>query len=138
MILLELCYNKPDLILLDSTNSLLRAQLPHYKQIIPDQLIIRYQHLFDALVNCIESNKFDAMNKFMEKVAAERFEAGYELSEVQFAVNTLEESMWKKISEMVDQDKQINALKEVSYLLCKSKQKLLSEYALLSKEYIFA
>ena len=78
------------------------------------------------------------MNKLMEKVAAERFEAGYELSEVQIGINTLEESMWRKTSEFVDQDKQINAMKEVSYLFCKAKQKLLSEYALLSKEYIFA
>ena len=138
MTLLELCYHKPDLILLDSTNSLLRAQLPHYKEVIPDQIKLRYQHLFDGMVSCIESNKFDAMNKLMEKVAAERFEAGYELSEVQIGINTLEESMWRKTSEFVDQDKQINAMKEVSYLFCKAKQKLLSEYALLSKEYIFA
>ncbi|HJY65071.1 MAG TPA: hypothetical protein VJ455_13015 [Ignavibacteria bacterium] len=138
MTLLELCYNKPDLILLDSTNSLLRAGLPHYKDIDPDKLKLRFQRLFDSLVNCIESNKFDALHKFMETVSHERYEAGYELNEVQIAINTLEESMWRKTCEFVDSDKQINGMKEVSYLLCKAKQKLLSEYALLSKEYVFA
>ena len=136
MTLLELCYNKPDLILLDSTNTLLRAQLPHYKQIDPDQLKLRFKRLFDALVNCIETNKIDALSKFMKQVSRERFEAGYELGEVQIAINTLEESMWRKSTELVDSDKQILAMKEVSKLLCRAKQILLSEYSLLSKEYI--
>jgi hypothetical protein len=138
MTLLELCYNKPELILLESTESLIECQLKHYKEISPQNLTMRFQNLFDAVVKCIETNRNDDMIKYMEKVAAARFDSGYELNEVQIAINTLEEVFWRKISEFVDGDKQINAMKEISRITCNAKQRLLNEYALLSKEYVFA
>lgn len=138
MTLLELCYNKPELILLESTETLTEWQLKHYKDVSPDNLVARFQRLFDAVVKCIETNRNDEMIKFMESVAAARYESGYELNEVQIAINTLEEVMWRKIYEFVDSDKQINAMKEVSRITCNAKQRILNEYALLSKEYIYA
>jgi hypothetical protein len=136
MTLLELLYNKPDLILLDSTDSLVRAQLQHYTQLNPEKIRLRFLKLFNALVKSVEINSCEDMVKFMEKVSDERFESGYEISEVQTAINILEETVWRKISLFVDEDKQVAAMKQVTCLLGKAKEELASEYALLSKEYV--
>lgn len=137
MTLLEMLYNKPDLILLDSTDCLVRAQLQHYKQLSPERIRLRLLKLFQALVKSVEVNSCQEMVKFMEKVSEERYESGYELHEVQAAVNILEETLWKKISKFVDDDKQISAMKQIVCILSKAKEELANEYALLSKEYIF-
>ena len=137
MTLLELCYNKPDLILLDSTNSLVRAQLQHYKHLTPEKLRFRLLRLFQALVKSLEANSCDSMTHFMEQVSDERYESGYELQEVQTAINIMEECFWKKISEFVFADQQIAAMKQVTCILSKAKETLVNEYALLSREYIF-
>jgi hypothetical protein len=137
MTLLELCYNKPDLILLDSTNCLVRAQLQHYKHLTPEKLRFRLLRLFQALVKSIEVNSCDEMDNFMEKVSDERYESGYELHEVQTAINIMEECLWKKISEFVFADQQIAAMKQVTCILSRAKDALANEYALLSREYIF-
>jgi hypothetical protein len=137
MTLLELCYNKPDLILLDSTENLVKAHLQHYKHLTPEQIRYRLLNLFQSLVRCLESESCNNMLKFMKAVSDERYESGYELSEVQTAINILEECMWRMISKFVDTDKQINSMKQVTHVLCKAKGELASEYALLSSEYIY-
>jgi hypothetical protein len=136
MTLLELLYNKPDLILLDSTDNLVRAQLQHYKQLNPEKIRSRFLRLFQAVEKCVEVNSCTEIINFMEKVSDERFDSGYEIHEVQTAINILEESLWRKISDFVDGDKQVAAMKLVTCILAKAKEELASEYALLSKEYV--
>lgn len=136
MTLLELLYNKPDLILLDSTDGLVRAHLQHYDKLSPEKIRLRLLKLFQALEKAVEVNSCEEMIKFMEKVSDERYESGYELHEVQTAVNILEETLWKKIAEFVDRDKQVSAMKQVTCILSKAKEELASEYALLTNEYI--
>ena len=137
MTLLELCYNKPDLILLDSTDSLVRAQLQHYKHLTPEKLRQRLLKLFQALVKSLEANSCEEMSKFMLKVSDERYGSGYELHEVQTAVNIMEECIWQKITEFVDKDQQIYAMKQVTCILGKAKEALAGEYAMLSSENIY-
>ena len=136
MTLLELLYNKPDHILLDSTDNLVRADLPHYKKLNAEKIRLRLMKLFQALVRSVEVNSCEEMVKFMEKVSDERFASGFELNEVQTAVNILEESLWRMISKFVDSDKQVSAIKQVTCILTKAKDELADEYALLSKEYV--
>ena len=88
------------------------------------------------MVKSIELNSCDEMVTFMDKVSDERYEVGFELHEVQTAINIMEESLWKMISEFVDSDKKTAAMKQVSCLLGKAKQELAHEYAMLSKEYV--
>ena len=136
MTLIELLYNKPDLILLDSTDSLVRAHLKHYDKLSPEKIRLRLLKLFQALEKAVEVNSCEEMVKFMDKVSDERYESGYELHEVQTAINILEESLWKNIADFVDKDKQVSAMKQVTCILGKAKEELASEYALLTSEYI--
>ena len=134
MTLIELLHNKPDMILLDSTDNLVRSDLEHYKKLNPENIRIRLMKLFHALIACVEAASCDKMIKHMEKVSEERFESGFEINEVETAINILEESLWRQIGKFVDSDKQVSAMKQVTCILSKAKDELANEYALLSKE----
>ncbi len=135
MTLLELLNQKPELILLDATERLVRAHLEHYTQLNPERIRTRFMRLFQSLVKAIETNSSNEMVKFMEIVSDERFETGYELSEVQTAINILEETVWRKISIFVDEDKQAASMKQVTGILTKAKEELANEFVLMGKEF---
>jgi len=135
MTLLELLKNKPDIILLDATDSLVRTQLEHYKQLSPERLRYRMANLFEATVRCVEEEKNDKIVKFIEKVGEERFESGYKLHEVQAAINILEECLWKKIVDYVKVDRQTEALVKVNEILNNAKEVLASTYVAFKKEH---
>ena len=136
MTLLEMLYYKTDLILLDTTDGLVKAHLTHYKNLQPELIRFRLMKLFNALVKSIEKNSCEEIKEFMDKITGERYELGFELYEVQTAINILEESLWKNIQKYIDDDKQIAAMKQVTDILTKAKEKLAEEYYLINKEYI--
>ncbi|MFI5211542.1 MAG: hypothetical protein ACHQIH_01555, partial [Ignavibacteria bacterium] len=78
-------------------------------------------------------NSSDEMMEYIEKVSDLRHESGYELQEVQTAINILEECMWENINKVVDEDLQISGIKQVTRLLSKAKEELADEYSLLRK-----
>lgn len=136
MNLLEMLYHKTDLILLDTTDGLVKAHLTHYNILQPELVRFRLMKLFNALVKSIEKNSCEEITDFMGKISGERYELGFELYEVQTAINILEESLWKKIQKYIDDDKQIAAMKQVSDILSKAKDKLVDEYYEINKEYV--
>ena len=133
MTLLELLYNKPEQILADSTNSLVRAHLPHYENFLKTDIHDRFLNLLHSLTRCVENNSCSSMKEYMDKLSDERFSMGFEHTEVQMAINMFEESLWKNITEFVDEDKQFAAMKLVTCILSKAKEELVSEYAMLIK-----
>lgn len=135
MTLLEMLYNKPDLILLDALDSLSKIHLIHYDNLKPQLIRFRLSKLLEALVKCVESSSMDEMTNFISKISDERYELGFELYEVQTVINILEESLWKKIQIFIDEDKQISAMKQVSDILSQAKERLVNEYANISKKY---
>jgi hypothetical protein len=136
MNLLELLHNKPDVILLDSTENLVRAHLEHYEKHSPEKLRYRLSKLYHAMVKSIEANECDEIVTFMKTVSDERYESGYEIYEVLTAINLLEETMWKEVSKYVDKNMQIAALKQVTCILSKAKESLADEYAILGTSHI--
>jgi hypothetical protein len=135
MTLLEMLYNKPDLILLDALESLEKIHLIHYGNLKPELIRFRLSKLLEAFVKSVETSSIDEMTNFISKISDERYELGFELYEVQTVINILEESLWKKILIFVDEDKQISAMKQVSDILSKGKERLVNEYANISKKY---
>jgi hypothetical protein len=136
MTLLEMLYNKPDLILLDAMDSLGKAHLSHYDNLKPELARFRLSKLFEALVKSIETSSNVEITNFIGKISGERYELGFELYEVQTVINILEESLWKKIMIFVDEDKQISAMKQVSEILTTAKERLVIEYSQVSKKYV--
>ena len=136
MTLLEMLNNKPDLILLDSTEWLVRANLQHYKQLSPESIRLKLFRLFRALVKTVEVNSCSEVIKYMKNISEERFDSGYELYEVQTALNILEESLWKNIAKYVDEEKQVESLKLITCILGSAKEELAADYSLYCKEQV--
>lgn len=133
MTLLELLYYKPDQILLEATNSLVRAHLPHYEKFKDSDINERFKKLLVSITKCVEKNSCDELNSYMDKLSDERFSMGFEPTEVQVALNIFEEALWKNIDEKVDEDKQVAAMKLITNIVGKAKQEMLGEYAILEK-----
>jgi len=133
MTLLELLYNKPDQILLEATNSLVRAHLPHYEKFKASDINERFKKLLHSITKCVEKNSCNELTSYMDKLSDERFSMGFEPTEVLVALNIFEEALWKNIGDLVDEDKQIAAMKLISSVISKAKQEMIGEYALLEK-----
>ena len=80
-----------------AANALVRAQLPHYEKAGVEQNKERLQALYDLMVQCIKDRNLASMIKYAEELASERFDAGFDLCEVQIAFNVLEEALWQQI-----------------------------------------
>lgn len=133
MTLLDLLYNKPDRVLADATNSLLRAHLPHYEKFKESDINERYRKLLISITKCVEKNSCNDLASYMDKLSDERFSMGFEPTEVQVAINIFEEALWKNISDLVDGDKQISAMKLITGIISRAKQEMLGEYAMLER-----
>jgi hypothetical protein len=53
--------------------------------------------LFRLVVAAIRSRDLAAMTAYSEEIAVERFNDGYDISEVQMAFNSLEQAMWRYV-----------------------------------------
>ena len=57
----------------------------------------RFGKLFDLTIESIEAKSLIHIKHYTEDIAKERFESGFDLSEVITAFNALEEQIWKRI-----------------------------------------
>ena len=69
---------------------------------------------------------------YMDQIARERFEAGFDIHEIQTAVNVLEESIWRQISQLVPPDELAEAFGLVSTVLGAAKDALARTYVSLA------
>ncbi|MBL8016544.1 MAG: hypothetical protein JNK43_04680 [Ignavibacteria bacterium] len=133
MTLLELIYEKPDLILQEATNNLMRVQLPHYSKFRREEIHKKYSNLLLALTKCIETQKCDDMISYMDLITDERFVSGFEEEEIQIALNIFEEALWKNIKSHVDEKNHFEAKRSVTAIIDKAKEAMLEEYVTLKK-----
>jgi hypothetical protein len=53
--------------------------------------------LFGLVISAIRNRDLAAMSAYSEGIAVERFNHGYDISEVQMAFNSLEDAMWRRV-----------------------------------------
>jgi len=75
-------------------NALVRLGVRHYQSADEHEVRRRLEVLFDQLVDTLADRDLAPMVAYAQAIAEERFNAGYDLSEVQAAFNSLEESIW--------------------------------------------
>lgn len=97
MPLLDLLRERRDDIVGDAFDAMERSALRSYRQSGADATRQRLGDLYDLTVRAIADRQLGAMIAHAEKVAAERYAAGYDLWEVQTAFNVLEEAIWLRI-----------------------------------------
>jgi hypothetical protein len=103
-------------------------RLPHYEAAGADEITKRLAALFDVVVTAATENRLDAALAHADRIAAERQQSGHDLSELQRAINALEEQLWHAVTEDAPADAQGYALGVVSTILGAIKDRLACAY----------
>jgi len=104
----------------------------HYEAAGPELTRNRLEVLYDETVKAVDSRNLGDVLTFARALAEERFTAGYDLSELQIAVNALEEAVWKQIFSDLQPDELRNTLGPVSTVFGAIKDALAREYVSLA------
>lgn len=128
----ELLGKSRDEIINTALTTLSRAHLQHYDSSTDQQNRVRFTMLYDLTVESITTLNLVPVIDYAHKVARERYQAGFDLQEVQTAFNVLEELIWKKITSNLDPQDYAEALGLVSTVLGTGKQALAVEYVSLA------
>ncbi len=107
-----------------------RSRLTHYDAVGPEATATRLRALLDTVVASARAHRLDPATGYASSLAAERQGAGYDLNEVQTAINSVEEAAWKAITSDLPADAQANALGIVSTILGAIKDHLACSYLL--------
>jgi hypothetical protein len=132
MDLKQLLEQDADAIVGEATAVLERTRLQHYSQDGIVESGDRLRRLFDLLHQSIADRDLVPVMEYMRSVADERFHAGYEIREVQTAINVLEETIWKHVVDKVPPGELAESLGLVSTVLGAAKDSLAREYVLLA------
>jgi len=74
-----------------------RAHLRNYSKSPEKKNSLRIKVFLDLLTGCIKTKNMVSLVQYAERTAVECFETGFDLCEVQRALNGLEKAIWKKI-----------------------------------------
>jgi hypothetical protein len=86
----------------ESTQRLSRAHLPHYEATGLGESRGRLDDLLPMVTDAVAERSLVNICHYADTVASERFEAGFDLSEVQSAFNVLEETLWHLLTSKTD------------------------------------
>ena len=118
----------------EAQTAIARARLVHYERSGPEHTHQRLKALYALTTRAVKEKNLGPMIAHAETVARERFEAGFDLSEVQTAFNVLEEAMWMRILKDLPPDQIGEALGLVSTVLGAGKDKLARTYVSLASK----
>jgi hypothetical protein len=100
----------------------------HYESVAASEVEERLEMLFDQLVDAVSTRDLGSILEYARTVARERFDAGYDLSEVQGAFNALEAATWTRMIADVEADDLAESLGLVSTVFGAAKDALGREY----------
>jgi hypothetical protein len=130
----ELLNNHGDRIVNEAVDAMQRAHLKHYEQ---NTLASPKEHLsllYDLVKQCVNHKNLLSITSYAEKIARERYHAGFDLQEVQMAINVLEESIWRRIIGEMSPSELAQALGLISTVLGAAKDTLARTYVSLSSK----
>jgi hypothetical protein len=128
----ELLRGSADDLVNGAAAELHQARLAHYEAEGVAVLRERLRILLDLTLRCLESRQAEPINDWARRMAHERFAAGYDLLELQTAVNVLEESLWKRILSSIGPEDLAHALGLVNAILGMAKDTLARTYVSLA------
>lgn len=112
--------------------ALRRAHAEHYEAAGEPEVRLRLVALFDQLLQVLAERDLAGIVSHAERVAEQRFDAGYDLSEVQTAFNALEEATWARAIEVLDPAELAETLGLVTTILGTGKDALARRYVSLA------
>lgn len=114
--------------------SLERSQLPHYREAGRAVGRDRLAELYRLVRTSVAGRDLSHMIDYMNRVANDRFHAGYAIHEVQIAINVLEEAIWSHIVKEASPAELAEALGLVTTVLGAAKDSLARAYVSLASQ----
>jgi len=115
-------------ILAEAVESVRRARLESYEAAGPARIRQRLDDLLGLVIDAVRDRTLGPIVAHANAVATERFEAGFDLAEVQTAFNVLEEVLWLRILKQFPPEEQGEALGLVGTVLGTGKDTLARKY----------
>ena len=134
MKVLELLQKNASKILADAHAAVSRAHLQSYEKAGADVTQQRLQTLYGCVLRCVDERNLTPMRRHAQVLARERFDAGFDLWEIQTAINVLEESIWRRIIQELPPAEFAEALGLVSTVLGVGKDMLARTYVSLASK----
>lgn len=110
----------------EATGAIARVEAPHYQMGVETRE--RFESLLRVLIESLAKKDLGPIVAHAQEIAEQRFDAGFDLSEVQTAFNVLEEITWKRIMGEVEPSEQAEALGLISTALGAGKDALARTY----------
>ena len=132
MNLVELLRERADGLVDGAVAELHQARLAHYEAEGIDTTRLRLSKLLSRTLSCLEDHRAEPIVDWADQVGRERFEAGYDLLEVQTAINVLEEALWKRILSSVGPENIAHSLGLVNAIFGMAKDNLARTYVSLA------
>jgi len=123
---------KSDRVLDVAVAELRRAGLKHYQQERPEVPRERMSALLTVTMQCLTERRAEPIIEFADRIGRERHAAGYDLFEVQIALNVLEEALWQQVLTTVGQDAVPRVLGLISAIIGMAKDALAQTYVALA------
>ncbi len=130
----QLLHDQSNEILSDAEAAIARARLAHYEKSGAEHTHQRLKALFTLTARAVKEKNLGPMIAHAETIGRERFEAGFDLSEVQTAFNVLEEAIWMRILKNLSPIELAVALGLVSTVLGAGKDTLARTYVSLASK----
>jgi len=121
-----------EVILSAAEVALARAHAQHYEMAGTDEVQRRLGSLLDQLVVGVARRDLTPIVEYGQQLAEERFAAGYDLTEVQTALNALEEAAWIRVIDRLNAGDYAEALGLISTVLGAGKDALARRYVSLA------
>ena len=132
MELSELFRSWEDDLVNEAVTELRHARLKHYIADGEEITRERVTKFIEKAMECFSLRRAEPMIEHAERISRERHAAGYDLSEVQTAINVIEEALWKRILSSVEPDELAHALGMVNAIFGMSKDVLARTYVSLA------
>jgi hypothetical protein len=134
MTLHELLTERSAEIIDEATGAMARAHLKHYERAGSEHIHQRLKALYVLTARAVKERNLGPMVAHADSIARERFEAGFDLWEVQTAFNVLEEALWTRILKELPPADFAEALGLISTVLGTGKDTLARRYVSLASK----
>jgi hypothetical protein len=130
----QLLHDQSNDILSDAETAIARARLAHYEKSGTEHTHQRLKALYTLTARAVKEKNLGPMVAHAESIARERFETGFDLSEVQTAFNVLEEAIWVRVMKNISPNELAESLGLISTVLGAGKDTLARTYVSLASK----
>lgn len=117
-----------DEVIEDAYAGLQTSTHAHYERAGEAFTRARLAELFDLVVDAIATKELAALSTQSETIASERFNSGFDISEVQAAFNSLEVAMWRRVVASTSLDELAESIGLLSTVMGFAKDTLARKY----------